>query len=295
MLEVFFHVLAIVFPIFFIVGLGALLTARKPVDVAAINHVNLNVFIPALIFYAFVGPDFVVGDYAWLALAAAACVLLWGLLSLIVSRVLSINPRVCALTIMFPNTGNMGVPLIVFAFGDQALPAAVVLLLVNNFLHFSLGVRILQPGVRWWGIVANPMIIAAAAGLGFNLSGWELPLPLDRLLEMLAGVSIPLMLLSLGLRLRMIDLDHMKTSILLALVRPLVGLAAAGLMIWLVPLSNPLLPKLLLIYGVLPPAVMNYMLAERYDLEPRQVASIVFTGNLSSVIVVPLTLIFLLS
>ena len=295
MSEVFFHVLTIVFPIFFIVGLGALLNARKPIDIAAINHVNLNVFIPALIFHAFVGRGFVVEDYAWLALAAAICVFLWGLLSLIVSRAFSLNPRVAALTLMFPNTGNMGVPLIVFAFGEQALPAAVVLLVVNNVLHFSVGVRILRPGVKWWGILANPMIIAAVAGLGFNLSGWELSLPLARLLEMLANVSIPLMLLSLGLRLRMIEREHMKTSILLALVRPLVGLAAAGLVIWLVPLADPLLPKLILLYGVLPPAVLNYMLAERYNTEPDQVASIVFAGTLSAVIVVPLALVFLLS
>ena len=59
------------------------------------------------------------------------------------------------------------------------------------------------------------------------------------------------------------------------------------------PLPADQLP-LLVIFGALPPAVLNFMLAERYDQEPQNVASIVMLGNLASLIVIPLALAFVL-
>ena len=112
--------------------------------------------------------------------------------------------------------------------------------------------------------------------------GWLTPA-----LRMLADLSIPLMLLSLGVRMRDLRLADWRLPLVGALVCPLSGLAAAWPAARLLPLST-MQQDVLLVFAALPPAVLNYLLAERYGRQPQQVASIVLFGNLASLVVVPL-------
>ena len=106
---------------------------------------------------------------------------------------------------------------------------------------------------------------------------------------MLGGVCIPLMLFALGVRLLEIDFSDWRTGLLGALLCPLSGLVIALPLMWLLPL-NPLQTATLLVFAALPPAVLNYLVAEQYKLAPHKVASLVLIGNLGSLIVMPLTL-----
>jgi predicted permease len=106
-------------------------------------------------------------------------------------------------------------------------------------------------------------------------------------------ISIPLMLFSLGVRMIAIDFSDWKISSVGSLLCPLSGLAIALPFVLLMPLSADQ-ASLLLLFSVLPPAVLNFMVAERYGQEPHRVASIVLVGNLASVLVIPITLWFIL-
>jgi len=90
-----------------------------------------------------------------------------------------------------------------------------------------------------------------------------------------------------------IDLTNWKISLVGSLLCPLSGLAIALPFVYLVPLPEAQIP-LLVLFSVLPPAVLNFMVAERYEQEPHRVASIVLMGNLTSVLVIPATLWFIL-
>jgi predicted permease len=194
---------------------------------------------------------------------------------------------------MFTNSGNMGLPLAVLAFGESALAAAVVLFLVENTLHFTLGNAMLEGRVHPLVLLRMPMLQATLAGLAVALLDIPLYPPLRATLDLLGQVSIPLMLFALGVRLHGVDLTHWRMGLVGALLCPLTGIAAALGAAALLGLEGTTHSQLVL-FGALPPAVLNYMLAERFDQEPARVASIVLLGNLTSIAVIPAVLGFLL-
>jgi predicted permease len=283
------QIASIVAPVFGLVLVGWLYARRHGPDMSAANRVNLDVFIPALIFHVLSARDFRLAEYADLALGAAAVVLGSGLVALAAARVSGHHPRTLVPPAMFNNSGNMGLPLAVLAFGEEALAAAVVVFLVENLLHFTVGVRILDPAASFRGLLRLPLVAACLLGILFSLWCIPVPAPVALGVEMLGQVAIPLMLFSLGVRLTEADWSHWRLGLYGGLLRPAAGLLAALPVLLLLPLQGDLWRQLLL-FAVLPPAVLNYVLAEQYGQEPEAVAAIVIWGNLAALITIPLTL-----
>jgi predicted permease len=194
---------------------------------------------------------------------------------------------------MFNNGVNLGVPLAMLTFGSDILPLAVLLFVVSALLHFSLGIWLLDHRARFGNILRNPVVLASVGGLGIGASGIELWPPLLTAVRMLGEISIPLALFGLGVRLTDGALTQWRIGIIAAIARPLAGMLIA----WAAALTLQLEPRqaaLLLLYGALPPAVMNYVFAEHYGREPDKVASIVLIGNLAAVVFVPIALAMIL-
>jgi malate permease and related proteins len=259
----------------------------------AANRMNLEVFTPALIFSVLAREDFRLADFQHLALGGAAVVLGSGLLAWPLGRWLGYRARTFLPPMMFTNSGNMGLPLAVLAFSEAALPAATVLFLVENLLHFTVGNAMLEGRVHPLALLRLPMLQATLLGIAVSLIGLALPTPLLTALDLLGQVSIPLMLFALGVRMLGLNLRDWRTGLLGAVLCPLVGLLAAVAILPLLDLA-PGQPRQLLLFAVLPPAVLNYMLAERYHQEPERVASIVLLGNAATLLTIPLALYFLL-
>lgn len=285
-------VLSIVLPVFALVLVGFLYARRHAPDMGAANRVNLDVFVPALIFHVMSGEDFRLFDYLDLALGGLLVVLGSGLPALAVARALRIEWRTLVPPMMFVNSGNMGLPLALLAFGKGALAAAVVLFLVENILHFTLGLRMLDRRAGLAALLRMPMILATLAGLAVSLLTIPIPEPLARAVEMLGQVAIPLMLFALGVRLKDADLEHWRIGVIGALLRPLSGVL---IVLMLLPWLNleGIQGEQLILFAALPPAVLNFILAEKYRQEAAVVASIVIWGNLASLIVIPVILAFL--
>jgi len=289
----FQQILSIVFPIFAIVAVGFFYARKHEPDMAGANQINLDIFVPALIFHVLSGKDFHLQEFSELGIAATIIILGSGLLAWPVAKLLKYDFKTFVPPMMFSNSGNMGLPLALFAFGEKALPAAVILFIVENTLHFSIGMKMLDPRTAIIQILKIPMVLATIAGLGFSMSGLVMPEMVAVAIEMLGEVAIPLMLFSLGVRLTAVDLKDWRIGIIGAIVCPLTGL------IVLVAISPFLaLPDLqyglLVIYAVLPPAVLNFMVAEKYKQEPSKVASIVMLGNMASLVVIPAALFYVL-
>jgi predicted permease len=282
-----------VFPLVSIVLVGFLYAKRKHTDMSMANTINIDVFIPALLFSVLSAKSFDLFRFQELAIGAAIVVIGSGLLIWPICRWLNISPKTFLPPMMFNNAGNLGLPLAVLAFGEEALAAAVVLFLVENTLHFTMGLYILDRKTNPIQVLRMPIIIASALGLIW--SGYHLPLPtpIATFIEMLGQISIPLMLFALGVRMTSVDLTHWKVGMWGAILCPLSGLAIALAIRPLLNLDDTQLAYLLL-FSVLPPAVLNYMIAERYQQEPHQVASIVLLGNIASLAVIPVTLYFIL-
>jgi predicted permease len=287
------RILEVIFPLLAIGGVGYLYGRRHKPEMDVANRLNLEIFVPALIFSALSDQTFDVGTYVPLTLAATAVVLLSGLLAWPLARVTGFQVKTFVPPMMFCNSGNMGLPLTVLAFGPAALPAALVVFLVENMLHFTVGIWMLDHRAKLLAVFRQPIVLAAALGLAFSFTGTELNPTLALPIEMLGQISIPLMLFSLGVRLSTADLGEWRIGALAAVAAPVIGIALALPLVVLFDLQG-IYAGTLLLFGALPPAVLNFMLAEKYRQEPAKVASIVIVGNLFAVIAIPLALAYVL-
>lgn len=284
-----FRLLGILFPIFGIVAAGYFYGRQHKPEMAVANRLNMDVFVPALVFAAMVGKSFDLAAYAPLALGGLLVIGTCGLLAWPVSRLAGVQPKTLVPPMLFNNSGNIGLPLAVLAWGEAALPAAVILFMVENTLHFSFGARLLDPNARLLTPWRVPVVAAAIAGLGvalLKIPVWE---PALIAIRMLGDVSVPLLLFSLGVRMTDVSFREWKLPVGAALLRPLAGMAVAWGVIQLLGLQGRD-AAMLLVFGALPPAVLNFLFAERYKQEPQRVASIVLIGNLGALISLPLAL-----
>ena len=257
------------------------------------NQLTMDVFVPALVFYVLSAKSFALASYGFLALGGLILVLGSGVVLLPLVGVLRLRLSTFLPPMMFVNSGNMGLPLAVFAFGEGALPAAVVLFLVSTLLHFTVGQYLMDHTMHIGRLARMPLIYATAAGLLVSLAGWSLPALLATPIEMLGQIAIPLMLFSLGVRLVDLDLRDWRIGLLGAFACPLSGVALALLVMAILPLPLEQ-SRLLLVFGALPPAVINYIFAETYNQEPAKVASVVMLGNLLSLVTIPAILLLAL-
>jgi predicted permease len=183
----------------------------------------------------------------------------------------------------------MGLPLTLLAFGQEALPAAVALFLTSNLSQFTLGIRICAPHESVKGILREPMLWAMAGGVASSLAGFALPEWLASPTRLLGDAAIPLGLFSLGVGFSSFKVERWSIGVFGALLCPVSRLAVAWPLAYLLPLS-PALRGILLLHAALPPAVFNYILAERYRQEPGLVSAIVVVGSVTSIFFVPLSL-----
>lgn len=127
-------------------------------------------------------------------MGAVVVVLGSGLLAWPVARLMKVDTNTLVPPMMFSNTGNMGIPLLVLAFGEAALPAAVMIFLAENLLHYALGTWMLDHHAKWWNLWRVPVILASLAGLAVSVVGVVVWPPLLMAIKMLGDVCIPLLL-----------------------------------------------------------------------------------------------------
>lgn len=292
-MDLFIRILEVIFPVIAVVGVGAWAGRRHQPEMVVANQLNMDYFIPAMVFVVLAAGDFQVGEYAWLAAGAAFSVFASGLIGYFTARGLHEAPKTLALPIMINNSGNLGIPLAMLAFGQTGVAAAVVLFLVSNIIHFTLGPWILDHRAKISAVWKTPVVIAAVAGLACNLLGIHIWQPILIALRMLGDISVPLMLFALGVRLCDVRFSESRAALIAAVVRPVAGMVTGAFAGWALGLPDALTAQLIL-FGSLPPAVMNYMFAERYNQEPQKVASIVMIGNIAGLVFIPIALLIVL-
>ncbi|MCB1956838.1 MAG: AEC family transporter [Rhodocyclaceae bacterium] len=283
------RIVSILFPLFAIAALGFLVGRHMKPDLTHANKLNMDVFVPALVIGALANKSFQVTHFLPLALATLLLVVALGLAAWAIARWAGIAVKTLVPPMMFNNSGNLGLPLAVLSFGEDALAPAVVMFMVSNLLHFSFGAWLLDHNIRLLNIWKIPSVWATFVGLAIGVMGIEVWPPLMVSIKMLGDIAIPLMLFGLGVRLTDSRISEIKLGLAGATVRPLLGMALA----WLIMLAIELPPRqeaLLLVFGSLPPAVLNYIFAERYRQEPEKVASMVLIGNVASVFFLSLAL-----
>lgn len=281
-------------PILLIATAGYVLGKFLTVDSRTIGRIAFYIFSPVLIFDLMVRSQLDLKQAA-ATIAYTTCVIaVMGLLAFLLGKIFKLErPHLLAviLTVAFGNTGNYGLPLIKFAFGDEALAVGSIFFVTTTILFNTFGVVLASLGrtdlkSAILGVFKLPIVYGVLLALIVNASGFELPLSLARTIEIAASGSVPLMIVLLGLELTKIQWSHsfraLGVGILTKLILgPVVGLLLAN---WFGMQGHTLQANV--IDAAMPAAVATTVVATEYQLEPSLVTAIVFLGTILS----PLTL-----
>jgi malate permease and related proteins len=283
------RILEIVLPVLSIILLGYVLGRMWKPDMRVMNRFNLDVFGPFLVL-AYLSDKSIDLISLWpLSVAAVLIVLGSGVIAYPFAKFGKQDPRTFVPPMMFNNCGNMGLPLALFAFGAPGVAGMVALFTTSNLLHFTVGQFIVNKHADMRLMLKSPMIWATVIGASLGLSGVHLPDAVHVPIKLVGDCTIPLMLLSLGVRMNDVHWKDFSASLVGAAICPLAGLLVAALIVGLLPMSKAQI-GLVFLFGSLPPAVLNFLVADYYRQEPAKVASIVLVGNVASIVFVPLGL-----
>jgi malate permease and related proteins len=288
-MELLSRIADVIIPVFLIVAIGYGYARRKVPDMAVFNRIALDVLAPVLVYSALASKDFRLADHVPLLIGGTVLILGSGLLAWPLARLFGAQPRTLVPVVMFNNCGNMGLPLALLAFGPAHFGAAVALFSVSNLFHFSVGARITSASARTRDLLTSPLMIGTALGFFSALTEVRPPDVVLASFKLLGDALLPMMLFALGVRLTALTRDGLALGLLGALARPLIGLVIGIPLAWALGLEGAARGQLLL-FAALPPAVMQFMLADRYHQEPDKVGAMIMLGNALAVVFVPLAL-----
>lgn len=289
----FEQVVRILFPVMALVIIGYFIGRWLKPDFRPINRINMDAFVPALVFSSLSTMPLSRSELP-LIYASLISVLIPGLLMIPICKLGGWNFKAWAPLHMFRNSGNLAIPLFTYAFGQQALSSAVLLFVVSACLHISIGLAVLSKGGSFKQIFTAPVFIAAVAAMCLNLSGTHVWEPLYEATKLLGQAAVPVMLLSLGAQMTNMKMAGIKVGLISTAQSLFTGAIAFSCIYYFIPLP-PMQLKMMVLFTMLPPAVMNYLFAERYKIEATNVASMVLFGNFLSIFTLPLLLIFAFS
>ena len=287
------RIVEIVLPVLAIILLGYSLGRLWRPDMRVVNRLNLDVFGPFLVLANLSDKGVDLASLWPLVVASAVIVLGSGMIAWPYAKLSGQNPRTFVPPMMFNNCGNMGLPLALFAFGAPGVAGMVALFTTSNLLHFTVGAFIVNKHADLKALLKSPMVWATIIGATLGLTGAHLPDSVHAPMKMIGDCTIPVMLLSLGVRMLDVKREDFSNSLLGAASCPLTGLFVAGLLVYWLPMTKAQM-GLVFLFGSLPPAVLNFLVADYYKQEPEKVASIVLVGNIASVIFIPFGLLFAL-
>jgi predicted permease len=278
-----------VIPVFMLIAAGFIFAHWKKISLASVTEIIVYLGTPALVFSSLASKPLFANDILILSSGIVVIFAGVGLLIRGYFALFGFTSRGFALPALFMNAGNMGIPLAFFAFGQAGLQRATLMFVIITFLQYSLGIYILHGRGNWRESFRLPLIYAAVAGLVINLAQVKIPEILLQPVAMLGQATIPIMLISLGYRLHEVESLQWGHAVGGTIVRIFGGFAAAIIAVNLIG-AEGVNRQVLLLYGALPAAVINFVLTEKYCQDPALAASIVVISTFLSVLTIPIVL-----
>lgn len=277
--------------VFILVAIGFCFARYRKINLEPITEFVVYLGAPCLVFTSLAAKPLYAADIAVILAGNLGILAGVGLILWLYALLTGFRSPGMTLPVLFMNAGNMGIPLSLFAFGEPGLQRGTLFYVVNTLLHYSLGLYLLGGRGSGREIFRLPLIYAAVAGLLFNIAELRMPEPIYRPLSLLGLSVIPLMLVSLGYRLHDLRSLAWGHSLAGALIRVAGGFASAYLVVELCGIHG-VNRRVILLYGSLPSAVINFMLTEKYSRDPDLAASIILFSTVLSLAAVPLVLWF---
>lgn len=285
---------SIVAPVFICAGIGfAWARMGRGFDVELVTVLITNIGAPCLVFNTLANLQVGAQAFASMVVGALGVMVASAAVSVAVLAVVRL-PRAAYLpALVFANTGNMGLPLSFLAFGEVGLGFAIGVFAVHSLTMFTFGPALATGSASWRNVARMPLLYAVALALAFMLTGTVPPRWLNATTELLGGITIPMMLIALGVSLARLKVSSLPRSFGLSVFRLAIGFAAGNAMAWLLDL-DPVARGVLIVQASMPSAVFNYLFAQRYHAAPEEVAGIVVISTALAFAMLPLLLWFVL-
>ncbi len=275
-----------------LIGYGWTRSGRS-IEAHGLTQIVTEIGTPCLVFSTFAHMAVPSGTFA--VTAAASVTILVGFLAVAsaVLKLCGLSLRTYLPAMAFPNTGNLGLPLALYAFGQEGLAYAIVFLTFTSAMNFTIGQAIAAGTMNWRNIIRMPIIYAVALGLAVSALGITLPAFLNNTVSLLGSVTVPLMLLMLGVSLGSLRVAAFPRAFLLSLLRIGMGMALGFGVTALFGIHGAARAALVM-QSSMPAAVFNYLFALRWQNQPEEVAGIVVVSTLVTIATAPALLYFLI-
>lgn len=283
-------VLEIVAPVFLLASIGfAWVKLGFEYRIQFVTQLAMTLSVPCLIFVSLMNTKIDPSALTALTLAAVvsygavtviAALLVWGL---------RLNRRTYLAPLIFGNTGNLGLPLALFAFGEAGLSYAVVVFAVMAIASFTFGIWLVAGAGSFGKVLREPLVWATLLGALFLWQGWQTPTFLTNTLSLLGQMAIPMMLITLGVAVARLTPGGIGRAVLLSALKLIICVGVAWLAADWFNLDDVAFGVLVLQIAT-PVAVTSYLLAEKYGADAQAVAGLVVVSTLMSVGALPLIL-----
>lgn len=285
---------AVIAPVFLCALLGYVWIRRGlPFDTPFVSRLVMEVGAPCLIFATFMEIDVDMEAFKAMALAAFLAMLVFGVLGATALHLFALDQRTWLPSQMFPNVGNMGLPLCLLAFGDAGLTLGLTYFMVNVVFGFTLGMAISSGKMSLRELARNPMFYAVLLTLLFLFTDSRPPAWIQNTLSLLGDFTIPLMLIAMGVSLGRFHINSLHRSLGLAVLRLGMGFGVGVTLAEVLDLEG-VARGVMILQSAMPVAVFSYLFAVRFDRNPDEVAGAVVISTLLSFMTLPLLLWYVL-
>nr|WP_217350422.1 AEC family transporter [Ruegeria sp. HKCCD7255] len=258
-----------------------------------VTRLGVTLAVPSLIFVALMQTGIPAGQLTLFTLAAIAGHLALAVAFGVFVRITGLDQRSYLAPLIFGNTGNLGLPLCIFAFGQAGLGYAVIFLAVTALFSFTYGIYLVAGRGAFGKALQEPMVWATLLGALFLWQGWETPVFLTNSLDLLGQMAVPLMLITVGVAIARLTTQKLRQAVWLSLLKLLVCFVLGWVLAEAFQLDR-------IAFGVMvlqmctPVAVTSYLLAERFNADSDAVAGMVMVSTLLSVAALPIILAIIL-
>ena len=294
-MEIYIKIFEVIFPVFFVIGVGYYLGKKNPkFDTNFITNFAGNIGTPAMIFYTVTTTGITLSIFTHYFVYALIMIGGFVIIGLIFLFLLKKDLSMELPPLILPNTGNMGIPICLFAYGTQGLGVASAIASVIILFHFTLGVFLAKKRFSFDVVIKSPPVYAIIVSVIFLYFQIKPPLFLENTTFLLTYATIFLVLMSLGIALTKFRFS-LKDSVILSLCRVILGPLIAFIIIYNFDLSG-FAAGVLLIQSAMPSAILNYLVGSMYS--PKKVidsiASTIVVSTVMSFFTIPVVVFFAL-
>ena len=296
-MELYLKLIDVLFPVFFIIGIGYYLGKKDPnFNTQFITNLAGTIGTPAMIFYTITTTGVTLEIFIEYFIYAAVIIGAFSIIGVIFLLLLKKDPITELPPLILPNTGNMGVPICLFAYGTAGLGVASAIASVIILLHFTLGILLASKKFSFTVLIKNGPIYGIIAAVLFLYFDWDVPGYLENTTFLLTYTTIFLVLMALGVALTRLKVVSWTHATILGMVRVILGPIIGFALINFLNLTG-FMAGVLLIQSAMPSAVLTYLVGSMYS-EKRAVdniASVIVSSTLMSFVTIPVVVYLSLS